>query len=156
VTGFYFGDRDAPTPNRPRRVGVAALIEHDGHLLLDRRVDPPGWGLIAGTAGEEESLPDALEREIDEETGLGVLSSRLFGVFSDPSRIVRYADGNTYRPITVVFLVEPDNVAKLRPSPETAELQFVPKHDLPTFDVIATHRPIIDLYMSPGTPPYVD
>jgi 8-oxo-dGTP pyrophosphatase MutT (NUDIX family) len=156
MSGFYFRDPNAPRPNQPRRVGVAALIDRNGELLLDCRVDPPGWGLIAGSVDEDESLADALRREVREETGLRVLSYRLFGVFSDATRIVRYADGNTYRTITVVFAVEAEGIEHMRPSSETTELRFVARNELGDLNVIATHRPIVDLYFSDGTPPYVD
>ena len=156
MTGFYFRDPDAPPPNRPRRVGAAALIENDGTLLLDRRVDPPGWALIAGTVDEGESVLDALRREIAEETGLRVASCALFGVFSDPTRIVSYADGNTYRTVTIAFVVQPERFDKLRPSTETEELRFVSKTDVGRYELIATHRPIIELYLSGDTPPFVD
>jgi ADP-ribose pyrophosphatase YjhB (NUDIX family) len=46
--GFYYRDPDAPAPTGGRRLGVAALIERDGELLLDRRRDPPAWALVAG------------------------------------------------------------------------------------------------------------
>jgi ADP-ribose pyrophosphatase YjhB (NUDIX family) len=156
VSGFYFRDPDAPQPNRPRRVGAAALIEHNGGLLLDRRVDPPGWALVAGTVDEEESVVDALRREVAEETGLRLASCKLFGVFSDPSRIVRYADGNTYRTVTIAFVVQLEPFDGLRPSSETTELRFVPVGDIARYELIATHRPIIELYLSGETPPFVD
>jgi len=156
VSGFYFRDPDAPAPNRPRRVGAAALIEHDGSLLLDRRIDPPGWALAAGTVDEGESIVDALRREVAEETGLRVASSELFGVFSDPSRIVRYADGNTYRTVTIAFVVSPEPFDELRPSSETSELRFVPSEELGQYELIATHRPIVELYRSGESPPFVD
>ncbi len=35
----WYRDRDAPTPNRPMRVGAVALIERHGTLLLERRAD---------------------------------------------------------------------------------------------------------------------
>jgi ADP-ribose pyrophosphatase YjhB (NUDIX family) len=156
VAGFYFRDPSAPAPNRPRRVGAAALIENDGALLLDRRVDPPGWALIAGTFDEEESVLDGLRREIAEETGLRVASCALFGVFSDPTRIVSYADGNTYRTVTIAFVVQPERFDELRPSAETEELRFVPRAEVAQYELIATHRPIIELYLSGDTPPFVD
>jgi ADP-ribose pyrophosphatase YjhB (NUDIX family) len=156
VAGFYYRDPDAPSPNRPRRIGVAALIEDGGSLLLDNRVDPPGWGLVAGAVDEDESVGDALRREVAEETGLAVSASDLFGVFSDPTRIIQYADGNTYRMVTIAFLVQCESIEGLRPSGETTELRFVPKENLEDFDVIATHRPIVQLYVSGGRPPHVD
>jgi ADP-ribose pyrophosphatase YjhB (NUDIX family) len=156
MPGFYFRDANAPHPNRPRRVGVAALIERGDAILLDRRVDPPVWGLVAGAADEDESLPSALAREVAEETGLVVSRFELFGVFSDPSRIVQYADGNTYRVITVAFAVEVRDFGLLHPSPETTELRFVRRDELERLDLAATHRPIIERYLSEETPPFVD
>jgi ADP-ribose pyrophosphatase YjhB (NUDIX family) len=156
LAGFYYKDPHAPKPNRPRFAGAAALIERDGSLLLDRRLDPPGWALVAGRMEDRESLADALHREVREETGLVVMSFELFGVFSHPSRIVQYADGNTYQVITVAFIVEVEDFAQLRPSEESKELRFVPRDDLRAVDLVATHRPIIDCYLSTGAAPYLD
>jgi 8-oxo-dGTP pyrophosphatase MutT (NUDIX family) len=156
VSGFYFRDPDAPEPNRPRRIGAAALIEHEGALLLDHRIDPPGWALVAGSLEENESALDALRREVTEETGLRASSWTLFGLFSDPSRIVRYADGNAYRVITIAFVIQPEDFDELGPSTETKELRLVPKAEVAHYELIATHRPIIELYLSGDTPPFVD
>jgi 8-oxo-dGTP pyrophosphatase MutT (NUDIX family) len=156
VPGFFYKDANAPTPNKPRRVGVAALIERNKSLLLDLRVDPPGWGLIAGSVEDDESLPDALVREVAEETGLHVSGYELFGVFSHPERIVSYADGNTFQIITVVFTVGVDHFGPLRPSAESAELRFVPRGDLHAFDLVATHRPIVDRYLTGRAGPHVE
>jgi ADP-ribose pyrophosphatase YjhB (NUDIX family) len=156
MAGFYYKEANAPRPNRPRFVGAAALIERDGSLLLDRRVDPPGWALVAGRLEDDESLSDALAREVAEETGLVVSRYELFGVFSHPSRIVQYADGNTAQVITIAFTVEVDDFGPLRPSDESRELRLVPKDDLRELELVATHRPIIDCYLSGAAPPHLD
>ena len=156
MTGFYFKDPSAPKPNRPRFAGAAALIERDGSLLLDRRLDPPGWALVAGRMQDHESLADALLREVREETGLVVTDYQLFGVFSHPSRIVQYADGNTSQVITVAFSVEVEDFGHLHRSAESKDLRFVTREDLRLLDLVVTHRPIIDCYLSDGTPPYLD
>lgn len=156
MAGFYFKDPSAPKPNRPRFAGAAALIERDGLLLLDRRLDPPGWALVAGRLEDDESLVETLYREVCEETGLVVTEYQLFGVFSDPSRIVQYADGNTAQVVTVAFTVKVDDFGPLRPSAESQELRFFERTELLELDLVATHRPIIDCYLSDGTPPYLD
>jgi 8-oxo-dGTP pyrophosphatase MutT (NUDIX family) len=156
VTGFYFEDATAPMPNRPPIVGAAALIERDGSLLLDNRLDPPGWGLVAGQLEDHESLAETLCREVREETGLVVTSYELFGVFSHPSRIVHYADGNIYRVVTVAFMAAVEGFRPLRPSPESRELRFVAREDLSALELVATHRPIIERHLLGGTPPYLD
>jgi ADP-ribose pyrophosphatase YjhB (NUDIX family) len=156
LASFYFKDPSAPKPNRPRFAGAAALIERDGSLLLDRRPDPPGWALVAGRMEDHESLADTLRREVREETGLIVTTFQLFGVFSHPSRIVQYADGNTYQVITIAFTVEVQDFGQLRASAESKQLRFVARNDLRALNLAATHRPIVDCYLSGGTPPYLD
>jgi ADP-ribose pyrophosphatase YjhB (NUDIX family) len=103
---FFYRDPTAPTPNRPPSLGVLALIEYDGALLLERRSDCGRWGLIGGAVDAGESLTDALRREVHEETGLTVTGYRLFGTFSDPTRIAAYPDGNVFRVIGIVYTVE--------------------------------------------------
>lgn len=132
------------------------MIERDGSLLLDGRVDPPGWALVAGRMEDQESLVDTLRREVTEETGLVITGYRLFGVFADPSRIGRYADGNTFQVVTVAFEVDVEDFGRLRQSAESEELRFVPRDELGELDLIATHRPIVDCYLSGETPPHLD
>ena len=62
---FFCRDPDAPRPNRPIGVGVLALIERDGALLLGRRSDCGRWGLVGGRVEIEESLEDGLRRTIE-------------------------------------------------------------------------------------------
>ena len=121
---FFYRSSDAPRPNRPIGVGVLALIERDGALLLERRSDCGRWGLIGGGVDVEESLEDALRREVHEETNLVVDSQELYGVLSDPSRIVRYPDGNVVRLVAFVFRTEVEGFDTLRRSDESEELQF--------------------------------
>lgn len=41
-----------------------------------------------------ESVTEACEREVQEETGLKVRATRLLGVYSNPDQLVIYPDGN--------------------------------------------------------------
>jgi ADP-ribose pyrophosphatase YjhB (NUDIX family) len=143
----YYRDPDAPTPNQPIRIGAVALIERDGALLLERRVDDGTWGLVGGALEADESVVEALTREIREETGLSARSVELFGLFSDPSRIVCYADGNVYRVVALVFRVAVDGGAP-RAGEESHEVRFVPRADLLTHDLTPAHRPIVERYLA--------
>ena len=53
----------------------------------------------------DETLEEALRREIRQETGLEVETFSLFGTFSHPSRIVAYADGTVMQPVTIAYKV---------------------------------------------------
>ena len=156
VASFYYRDASAPRPNTPRPVTVVALIQDNGRVLLDRRADAPFWGLIAGRVEADETLEQALRREVDEETGLAVASFSLFGTFSDPSRIIAYADGNVMQPVTIAYDVTVESIAPLRPSAQSNGFAWLPVSDIPLADVIATHRPILDRLSSGAPPPFLD
>ncbi len=58
--------------------GISAVIEKDGkYLLIDRAVEPFGYGCISGHINEGEEAEDALIREVEEEAGLKVINQEL-------------------------------------------------------------------------------
>ena len=147
ATRYFFGDQDAPAPTAPPSLGVAALIECDGALLIERRRDGSRWALIGGTIEADESLAQALAREVREETGLAVSGYRLFGIFSDPSRLIQYADGTVIRVITVAYHVSVQPFERLVCSDESLAVTFVAPQDPPGLTIAETHRQIVDCYL---------
>lgn len=64
---------------------VEALIEFDGSLLFLRRNNQPAkgeWWFPGGRIRKGETFEQALRREVEEETGLEIISQRLIGVYS--------------------------------------------------------------------------
>jgi 8-oxo-dGTP pyrophosphatase MutT (NUDIX family) len=143
----YFRDPEAPAPNVPRRIGVVALIERGGAILVQRRADDGGWDFLGGALDEDESVLAALHREVHEETGLRLAEATLFGVFSDPTRIIEYPDGNTCRLLSVVFRVEPEPGEPV-PSAESLELRFVERDELAGLALWPCARPIRDSFLA--------
>jgi ADP-ribose pyrophosphatase YjhB (NUDIX family) len=150
----YYRNPDAPTPNNPRRIGVVAFIERDGALLLERRADFGTWGIPGGGLDEDETVEDGLAREVLEETGLQVVSTELVGVFSDPSRIVEYADGNVYRLLTLAFAVTVAPGAP-RVSDESLELRFVPISHVRDLELGAALVPVIHAFLDERPRPVI-
>ncbi|MGD7706918.1 NUDIX domain-containing protein [Microlunatus sp. Y2014] len=103
---FHVGDPDAPEPNRPRRIGACIVLLDDtgGSVLLEHRADSDLWGLIGGGIDDRESIIAGLHREVVEETGLGLTECALLGLWSDPTRILAYPDGNVMRSVTAGFI----------------------------------------------------
>ncbi len=155
ATTFHYRDPHAPKPNRPMTLGVSALIEQDGRLLLERRSDNGQWSLIGGGVESDESLDQALRREVLEETGLTVTSYTLFGTFSDPTRIARFASGDVIRVVVLVYCVEVEDFSTLACSHESLELGFFTPAELADLDVAATGRDVLDAYLT-RQPPVLD
>jgi ADP-ribose pyrophosphatase YjhB (NUDIX family) len=124
--------------------------------LLDRRADAGVWGPIGGALEHDETLIDGLCREVREETGLEVASYALFGTFSDPGRVIAYADGNVYQLVSVAYTVQVVDPSKLRISSESTELRFFGRPELPPEDFAAAHQPVIERYLGGEPPPFLD
>lgn len=122
-----------------------ALIERDGSILVERRADSDvvEWAFIGGAVGDE-SVLDALGREVREETGFDVELAEFFGIFSDPTRIVAYPDGNVHRLTSIAFRVVPAGTDAPRLSEESVEMRFVSRADLAALPFWPVHRPIRD------------
>jgi 8-oxo-dGTP pyrophosphatase MutT (NUDIX family) len=78
------------------RVGCSATIFDTKRekVLLTQRTDNGRWCLPGGMMEAGESAAEACEREVWEETGLKVRTTRLIGVYSNPDQLVVYPDGN--------------------------------------------------------------
>ncbi len=153
LSRFFYQDPAAPEPTRPLSLGVVALIEREGTLLLEQRADAGRWGLIGGVVEMGESLEGALRREVEEETRLAVSRFSLFGTFSDPSRRIQYPQGDVLRIVTLAYAVEVEDFGALALSDESTELRFFSRDELPRVDVVETHRHIVDAFLT--QPPIV-
>jgi len=78
--GFVFYDNPLPV--------VAALVEHEGHVLLVRNHGwPEKWfGLVTGFLERGETPAEGALRELREELGLAGEVVRLLGVYAFPER----------------------------------------------------------------------
>ncbi|MEG2290386.1 MAG: NUDIX domain-containing protein [Clostridium sp.] len=146
---FFYKNSNAPKPNKPNSIGICAVIEHDGRVLLERRADSDRWALIGGELNVDESLEQGLIREINEETGLVVDEMDLvfWKIYSDPSRIVEFPDGNVLRIITAVYLLKVNSISELICSEESLELCCFSYDELREVNIAETHKHIVDEYL---------
>lgn len=113
-------------------VAVALLLKVDGDLLFARRAHDPGAGLLdfpGGFVDPDETLEQALVRELDEELGLKVAPAAPRYAFSGCNR---YPFANvTYLTSDVFFLLELPERPQLRCADDVAEVQWHPLGDIP-------------------------
>ncbi len=75
-------------PERPR-VAVGVVVVHEGRVLLVERAKPPSaaqWAVPGGSVELGETLAQAAEREVLEETGVVVRAGRVVHVFDGITR----------------------------------------------------------------------
>ena len=110
------------------KVDVRAAVFKNGDLLLVREAMDGRWTLPGGWADVGEMPSLAVEREVQEETGLAVHASRLVGVY-DANRIP--GELHLYHAYKLLFLCEPGE-GTLKTSEETSAVAFFPLEALPS------------------------
>ena len=91
-------------PASPALSVDAVLFDQQGRLLLIRRKYPPYQGQYAlpgGFVDYGETVEAAVQRELEEETGIRTGTGRLVGVYSAPDRDPRRHN------VSVAFLMQP-------------------------------------------------
>ena len=126
--------------------GVRAIIvDEDGSILLQRRMDMPVWGLPSGSVELGESVLDALKREVMEETSLKILDAEPMALYSGPHQQFVYPNGDKIQCFAVAFIVrrwegqpQPDGV-------EGSEVRFFSPSALPT-ELAPVHKQTLKDY----------
>ncbi|HVR69240.1 MAG TPA: NUDIX hydrolase [Vicinamibacteria bacterium] len=144
------------------RVGVGAVVIHEGRALLIRRGKEPlrgRWVIPGGTVEAGETLHDALVREVREETGVTVRPGEVVLVFD---RILREDGHLRYHYVIVDYLcayvsgtpragTDAEAVALVRP-------EELPGYDIPpqalevVLDAFRRCGVAFDAALAPGRP----
>ncbi len=117
------------------RLSVSAVVRREAHaseVLLMRRSDNRHWGLPGGYVEPGESVSEAAQREVKEETGFSIELGRLVGVYSDPARqVIGYADGRRVQAVNLCFEALAGVAGEPTTPEETLELGFFAVDALP-------------------------
>ena len=151
---FYAGEPGAPLPSHTE-IGVVALVERAGRVLLELRADSSTWGLLGGGVKIGESFEAALRREVHEESGLSLGTLRFFGTVSDPRMVARYRSGSVARVITLAYRATARTLGPLATSPESIELRWFRRADLEGLEIVAPHAPLLRAYLAGHVRPHL-
>ena len=117
----------------------AAIFDEQGRIFLTRRTDNGQWCLPGGRMESGESVTEACEREVWEETGLRVGVKRLVGVYSHPDQLVIYPDGNKAHIVALHFEAE---IISGQPalSNETTDFGYFTMEEMQGLDFLGRHK----------------
>lgn len=117
----------------------AAIFDEQGRIFLTRRTDNGQWCLPGGRMESGESVAEACEREVWEETGLRVRVTRLVGVYSHPDQLVVYADGNKAHIVALHFEAEIISGEPIL-SNETIDFGYFTMEEIQALEFLGRHR----------------
>jgi ADP-ribose pyrophosphatase len=120
------------------RVAVGAVVFKDGCVLLVRRGQPPGedlWAIPGGNVEIGETLQEAAEREIMEETGVQIRASKPIYTFDV---IDRDAAGKIRFHYVIVDLAADYVQGEPSPGDDAVEARWVSAEEIRNLKVSAT------------------
>ena len=120
------GNRMLLTPG-PR----AILRDSEGRTLFIRRSDDGRWAWPAGMMELDETVYDALCREVKEETGLDVLSATLIAIYSGPRFTWVNEYGSEHQGLVFQFRVDKWAGSLVTETDETIDAGFFSEDELP-------------------------
>ena len=138
MTQVLYGDRIGKQ-GRIRLGCSAAIFDENGKVLLTKRNDNGQWCLPSGGLEPGESAAEACEREVLEETGLGVVVKRLVGVYSHPDQLSVYSDGNKFQIVALHFEAEVIS-GTLGLSDETSDFGYFSLDEVGKLDMLGRHK----------------
>lgn len=121
-----------PAATRPE-IAVGAVVVHEGRMLLIERGRGPArgqWSVPGGRVEWGETLAEAVEREVREETGLDVTCGPCIGW------VERIGPGYHYLILDFRATVREPSAA-LQAGDDASDAAWVPLVDLPRTDLVA-------------------
>ncbi|KIU73005.1 phosphohydrolase (MutT/nudix family protein) [Bacillus thuringiensis Sbt003] len=106
-------------------------LNEKGEVLLQLRTDFNRWGIIGGALEYNETLEDALKREVFEETGLIIKNPELFRTYSGPDYFQIYPNGDQVHGVLVVYICREFYGELVCDQSESKELRFFSLDELP-------------------------
>ncbi|EJQ45923.1 mutator mutT protein [Bacillus cereus BAG5X1-1] len=128
----------------------AIILNENNEILLQLRTDFNRWGIIGGALEYNETLEDAVKREVFEETGLTVKNVELFRTYSGPDFFQIYPNGDQVHGVLVVYICREFQGELVCDQTESKELRFFPLDELPSNLPPVIERIITDFQKKQG------
>lgn len=117
----------------------AAILDEQDRILLIQRDDDRMWSFPGGGMESGETVSEACEREVLEETGLRAQARRLIAIYSNVDHVFEYPDGNRWQHVDLFFLCEIVS-GQLRATSEALDARFFARDDLADLEMHGVDR----------------
>jgi ADP-ribose pyrophosphatase YjhB (NUDIX family) len=128
-------------------VAGAFVLDHNNHLLLQKRSDNGQWGAPGGFMELGETVQDTARREVFEETGLKLGKLELFGIYSGPDFDKTFQNGDQVSMVKHLFTCHEFTGDLLTSNSESICNQFFPLDQLPA-NLFSDHKLILNDFLS--------
>jgi len=123
---------------------VTAIIhDPDKGILFEKRSDNGMWCVPGGSIEFGETLEEALQREIKEETSLTIFNPELFDIYSNVH--ITYPNGDEVYYTDVLYVVR-DYEGELSPDGESTDLRWFSVENLPE-NIVPIQRYYLSKYL---------
>lgn len=141
----HYRSPDAPAANSIVVAVTAFIQDETGRILMIRRTDNDLYAVPGGALELGETLTETVQREVMEETGIDVQVTGMIGVYSDPTHVIEFTDGEVRQEFSICFRATPTG-GTLRTSDESKEVLWVAPSDLGDLNI----HPSIQLRIQHG------
>lgn len=142
----YYYDENAPKPNSIVPAASAVVMNEDGKILLHKRRDNKSWSLPGGAMEPGESIQQTIEREVLEETGYQVQTTRIIGVYTNPHHIIEYSNGEVRQQFSICFACKILG-GELAVSDESLEVAFFDFQEIKELEIHDAQRVRIEDFL---------
>ncbi len=132
--------------------GAAGAILEQGKILLIRHRATGKWQVPGGMQNLDESVTEALQREIREELNLTLQIGELVSIFSGPAWNIDLPNGDKTQQLTLFFTMT-GKISDIRPQcDEVSDYAFFDLHQIPDNTFRCCQQKIHDLLHFTGKP----
>lgn len=149
----YWYDPSAPEANSLVVAVSAVVLNEAGEILVIERTDSGLWSIPGGAMEPGETVSQAVERELYEETGYHVRVDRLVGIFANPAHVIGYDDGEVRQEFSICF-VGVVSGGQARTSDESSRVAWVRRQALRDLEVHPSILRRIDMALAGRPEPY--